>query len=144
MQVRHLCVIIQAEAAHQFGCWNGDIMEMYQKIKNRRAELGLTLEEIGNYVGVGKSTVRKWESGQIANMRRDKIAKLAEVLEVSPAYLMGWKEEQPTTTKDDELLKVLQSNPTKLMLAEWICQLNEEQLQMVEGILQAVIGKSDK
>ena len=115
---------------------------MYQKIKNRRAELGLTLEEIGNYVGVGKSTVRKWESGQIANMKRDKIAKLAEVLEVTPAYLMGWKEGQPTTTKDDELLAALHSNPTKLMLAEWICRLNQEQLQMVEGILQAVIGKS--
>ena len=54
-------------------------------IKTRRAELNLTLEDIGKYVGVGKSTVKKWESGQIENMRRDKIALLANILQVDPA-----------------------------------------------------------
>lgn len=53
-------------------------------IKNRRLELGLTLEEIGEAVGVGKSTVRKWEQGMIENMKRDKIAALSKVLQVSP------------------------------------------------------------
>ena len=67
-------------------------MEMGQKIYNLRTNKGMTLEELGNKVGVGKSTVRKWENGMIANMRRDKIAKLAEALETTPAYLMGWEE----------------------------------------------------
>ena len=65
---------------------------MGTRIKNLRLENNMTLEEIGNKVGVGKSTVRKWENGMIANMRRDKIAKLADALNVSPAYLMGWNE----------------------------------------------------
>lgn len=68
-------------------------LNMGQKIKALREEHGLTLEQVGEAVGVGKSTVRKWETGQIANMRRDKIAALAQVLHTSPAYLMGWKEE---------------------------------------------------
>lgn len=42
-------------------------------IYNRRKELGLTLEEVGNAVGVSKSTVKKWENGFISNMRRDKM-----------------------------------------------------------------------
>lgn len=74
-------------------------MEMNEKIHMLRKQLGLTLEDVGNLVGVGKSTVRKWENGDIANMRRDKIAKLAAALHTSPAYLMGWDEpqtEQPT------------------------------------------------
>lgn len=66
-------------------------MEMGEKIYNLRKEKGLTLEELGNLVGVGKSTVRKWEKGMIANMKRDKISKLASALNVSPAYLMGWE-----------------------------------------------------
>ena len=45
-------------------------MNFGEKIKALRMELGLTLEEVGQIVGVGKSTVRKWESGQIANMSR--------------------------------------------------------------------------
>ena len=69
-------------------------MDMGQKIYNLRIQKGLTLEELGNMVGVGKSTVRKWENGMIANMKRDKILKVSEVLDTTPAYLMGWKEEE--------------------------------------------------
>lgn len=64
---------------------------MGDRIKRLRSENNMTLEELGNKVGVGKSTVRKWENGIIANMRRDKIAKLAVALGVTPAYLMGWE-----------------------------------------------------
>lgn len=71
-------------------------MEMGEKIKYLRTRQGMTLEELGNRVGVGKSTVRKWETGAIANMRRNKIASLAEALNVSPSYLMGWEDEYNT------------------------------------------------
>lgn len=73
-----------------------------QKIKLLREQLNLTLEQVGNIVGVGKSTVRKWETGEIANMRRDKIASLAKALHTTPAYLMDWKEE---TDKNEPLAK---------------------------------------
>lgn len=65
-------------------------MDMGARIKRLREENHLTLEDVGRVVGVGKSTVRKWETGEIANMRRDKIAKLAEALHTTPGYLMGW------------------------------------------------------
>lgn len=68
-------------------------MEMGEKIKYLRTRQGMTLEDLGNKVGVGKSTVRKWETGAIANMRRNKIASLADALNVSPSYLMGWEDE---------------------------------------------------
>lgn len=66
--------------------------ELSQKIRNLRAKHGLTLEQVAQQVGVGKSTVRKWETGFIENMRRDKIAKLAAALHTTPAFLMGWEE----------------------------------------------------
>jgi repressor LexA len=58
-------------------------------LKRRRLELKMTLEEVGNIVGVGKSTVRKWETGDIENMKRDKISLLAKALRTSPLYIMG-------------------------------------------------------
>lgn len=61
---------------------------MESRLQQRRKELGLTLEEVGNIVGVSKSTVKKWESGSIENMKRDKIALLAKALRVSPLYIM--------------------------------------------------------
>lgn len=69
-------------------------MELSEKIYMLRKERGLTLEQVGNYVGVGKSTVRKWENGMIENMRRDKISKLAQCFCVSPSYLMGWENDE--------------------------------------------------
>ena len=62
----------------------GDILNL----KDRRQELGLTLEEVGKMTGVGKSTVRKWETGYIENMRRDKIVLLAKALKLSPIDIL--------------------------------------------------------
>lgn len=59
-------------------------MEIGDIMRTRRQELGLTLEDVGNFVGVGKSTVRKWERGDIENMKRDKINLLSQVLKLSP------------------------------------------------------------
>lgn len=64
-------------------------MEIGKIIEKRRKELGFSLEEVGNAVGVGKSTVKKWESGAIANMRRDKIALLAEKLDLDPSLFIS-------------------------------------------------------
>ena len=68
--------------------------ELSRKIKLLRLERDMTLEQVAEIVGVGKSTVRKWETGMIANMKRDKIALLAKALGTTPAYLMGWKENE--------------------------------------------------
>lgn len=67
-------------------------MEFKDLIKSRRIKLGLTLEDVGKIVGVSKATVQRWESGEISNMRRDKIVLLAKALHTSPAYLMGWED----------------------------------------------------
>lgn len=72
---------------------------MGEKIRTLRLNLGLTLEDVGKAVGVGKSTVRKWESGDIKNMRRDKIASLAAILQTTPAYLMGWDDAESALVK---------------------------------------------
>ena len=63
-------------------------MNIGELIHKRRTELDLTLEEVGNAVGVSKSTVKKWEDGFISNMRRDKISALAKVLHINPVSLI--------------------------------------------------------
>ena len=73
--------------------------DMAQRIKELRKEKGLTLEQVADIVGVGKSTVRKWETGMIANMKRDKIASLAKALGTTPEYLMGWEKKEKNTSE---------------------------------------------
>lgn len=68
-------------------------MELKDIIKNKRSELRLTLEEVGRRVGVSRQTVQRWETGEIKNLGRDKIAALAAALHVTPEYLLGWTDE---------------------------------------------------
>lgn len=75
-------------------------MTIGEMISARRKELGLTLEEVGKAVGVGKSTVKKWESGYIANMKRDKIAALSEILKISPTEFINSQPAEPQFNTD--------------------------------------------
>jgi transcriptional regulator with XRE-family HTH domain len=55
------------------------------------------MKEIAEHVGVSEGTISRWESGEIANMRRDKIMLLADALDISPALIMGWDLPEPIT-----------------------------------------------
>ena len=48
-------------------------MEVKDILRNKRLELGLTMKEVADAVGVSEGTVSRWESGKIGNMRRDRI-----------------------------------------------------------------------
>ncbi|WP_242841334.1 helix-turn-helix domain-containing protein [Lachnoclostridium phytofermentans] len=61
-------------------------------INQRRTELNMTMEELAKLTGVSTPTIQRYESGEIKNVRRDKIKLLADALQCSPAYLMGWEE----------------------------------------------------
>ncbi len=67
-------------------------MDINVKLRDRRVELGLTQQDVADYVGVSEGTVSRWESGDIGNMRRDRIVAYANVLCVSPAVIMGWED----------------------------------------------------
>lgn len=63
-------------------------MEIGEVIRYYRQRRGLTLEEVGNACDVSKGTVLRWETGEIRNIRRDKIAKLSMILNISPITLI--------------------------------------------------------
>ncbi|MCD8357481.1 MAG: helix-turn-helix domain-containing protein [Clostridia bacterium] len=88
-------------------------MEFKEKIKIRRQELGLTLDDVAMRVGVRAATVSRWESGEIKNIRRDKIKLLADALQVSPAYLMDWDDSSPS---QDQFLEEFRNAPHEVIV----------------------------
>ena len=67
-------------------------MELKFLIKMKREERGMTMKELSQKIGVSEGTISRWESGNISNMRRDKIQALANVLSIPPEVIMGWKD----------------------------------------------------
>lgn len=112
---------------------------MAQRIKQLRQDRGLTLEQVAEVVGVGKSTVRKWETGMIANMRRDKIADLAKALGTTPAYLMGWKEEEDKKDSPNDL----PITEGEKMLLSLFRKIPESDQEMVLQMIRVALGSRE-
>ena len=69
-------------------------MKINERIKARRKELGLTLKQVSEKLNVSESLISRYESNDVKNMGIDKIEPLAKVLKTTPAYLMGWTEDE--------------------------------------------------
>lgn len=66
------------------------------RIKNRRKQLRITQKELGAAVGKGESTVSEWEAEK-RSPDVELIYSLADILNTTPAYLMGWSDDPEPT-----------------------------------------------
>ena len=112
--------------------------DMSNKIRALRKERNMTLEEVGLKVGVGKSTVRKWETGMIANMKRDKISALAKALNTTPAYLMGWEEEQKKNDIQADIILKMRTDSTFMSVVENLYNLDKDKLETINQMLNTL------
>ncbi len=64
-----------------------------QRIRDRRIELGLSVEEIAAELGKSRATVYRYESSDIQKLPVDVLPPLSEILETTPSYLMGWTDD---------------------------------------------------
>lgn len=113
-------------------------MKIGYAIANRRIELGISQEELAKAVGVSKSSICRWESGNISNMRRDRIYKLAEALKISPLDLLeedteGFSDKDNTVSEPsakDRISKIIQKKDLSelIQLEEIVQQLPEEDI----------------
>ena len=111
-------------------------MTLGEKIFMLRKQHGLTLEDVGNAVGVGKSTVRKWENGIIANMKRDKIQALANILQTTPQFLMGWEEKEKTAVENDSGI-----SEAKQKLFDLANSCSDEEAERILQVFELIVGK---
>ena len=101
-------------------------------LKQRRLELGLTLQEVADAAGVLRGTVQKWENGTIKTIRSDKIADVARVLKIPTSAILGVGEEtgmrEPETPVLTERQKVLFDASEKL---------NDQEMDAVMAMIRA-------
>lgn len=103
-------------------------MNIGERIKQRRLERGMTLEDVAKIVKVTRATIQKYENSVISTIPYEKIILLSEALMVSPAWLMGWSEPE----KPPEEL-----TPKQLALIEQIRHLTDQQVDAILTLLKA-------
>lgn len=90
-------------------------MTIGQRIKNRRIELDLSVEDVANRLGKNRATVYRYEKDDIKDLPITVLEPLAKVLETTPADLMGWDNENVSTDdKLDEDLTIIQRERNKM------------------------------
>lgn len=104
-------------------------MTMGDRIKDRRAALNLTLDDVGKKLGVNRSTVMRYESGKTQRISQRVIAKLAEILDTTPGYLLGVEDENQKTADFDGKV---------LMLARQMQNLPDDKLDMLNSIIKSM------
>lgn len=94
-------------------------MTVGDRIKLRRQELGFSQTEVADKIEVSKQTLYKYENNIVTNIPSNKIELLANLLNTTPSYLMGWNDE--TTIPDSENIIPLPTTYTVPLLGEIAC-----------------------
>ena len=106
-------------------------MTVGQRIKQRRKELGISADELGRRLGKDRSTVFRYENGDIEKLPIDILKPVAEALLTTPQYLMGWEEVQE---KNDALVDIIFRMRTDIEFFEVVSQLNNLDPEKLSGI----------
>lgn len=92
-----------------------DHMSVGERIKERRNELGMSVDELAVRLNKNRATVYRYEKGDIENLPIDILEPLAKALDTTPQYLMGWNDNpNADAVTIGELLRImrLQRNMT--------------------------------
>lgn len=69
-------------------------MDIGKRMKERRKQLKMTADEIGEKLGVSRATIYRYEKGDIEKFPIESLEPLAEALQTTSEYLMGWEFER--------------------------------------------------
>lgn len=65
-------------------------MTVGERIKHRRKELKMSADTLAEKINVSRSTIFRYEKGDIEKMPTDILANIAHALHTTPGELMGW------------------------------------------------------
>lgn len=75
-------------------------------MNRRRKELGLSADDVAKALGVSRSTVFRYENGEIEKMPIDVLKPLAKILKTTPAFLMGWSNDSNEEVHFDNMFPI--------------------------------------
>ena len=108
-------------------------MAIGHRIKERRKYLKMSAEELAKRLGKDRSTVYRYEKGDIENLPLDILEPIAKALDTTPQYLMGWDgEKEKPTAQDDRLSEDL------IELIDCIKKLPEDKIQMLLQVAKSI------
>ena len=114
-------------------------MTIGQRIKERRKALKMSADEMGAKLGKDRSTIYRYEKGDIENLPLDILEPIAEILQTTPQYLMGWQEIQQKNSTLVDLTIRMRTDDEFASIVESLSKLNPAQLASVKQVVNVFL-----
>ena len=109
-------------------------MNIGQRIKLRRKELKMSADELGKLIGKDRSTIYRYEKGDIETMPIEILEPVAAFLQTTPQHLMGWEEElTEKPVQEDELSE----NVKKLV--DFAKSVPDDKVELVLKLMRTIV-----
>lgn len=115
-------------------------MTLGEKIRARRLELNMTMDDLGQKIGVQRSAINKYEKGMITDLKRSTIHALAKALDVSPIYLL---DDDPDDT-DQQRLEALHQDPRLGLLFDRTQKMSHEDVETMLAVAASILKERDE
>ena len=140
-------------------------MNIGNLITEKRKEKDLTMKSLAEIMGVSESTVSRWESGDIENIKRKKIEQLSKALDISGYNLLGWpepntdvnnlvettvqkineiEEERKKSSKKRMIMYSLMANPRFEDIAQKLEKMPKEDQDKILNMIESIIENTSQ
>ena len=112
-------------------------MNIGQRIKERRKALKMSADEMGAKLGKDRSTIYRYEKGDIENLPLDILEPIAEILQTTPQYLMGWEQVQKNNDIITDAVVKMRTNKEFFSVVECLLSLDADKLSIIKQTASA-------
>ena len=113
-------------------------MNIGNRIKQRRKALKMSADELGARIGKDRSTIYRYEKGDIENMPIDILEPIAEILQTTPQYLMGWEKVQKNNDIIADAVIKMRTDSDFLSLVECLMKLEADKQSAIKQMALAL------
>ena len=110
-------------------------MNIGARIKARRLELKMSMEELGKRIGKNRSTILRYEKGEIENLPLDVLEPIAKALHTTPQYLMGWEQVQKKNDALSDAVIRMRTDDEFMSLVVKLMSLDKDKIKMLDALL---------
>ncbi len=113
-------------------------MNIGYRIKQRRKELKMSADELGARLGKDRSTIYRYEKGDIENLPLDILEPIAEILQTTPQHLMGWEKVQKNNDIITDAVVKMRTDSGFFSLVECLLSLDAEKQSAIKQMALAL------
>lgn len=111
-------------------------MAIGDRIKSRRMQMKMSADELAKRLGKDRSTIYRYEKGDIENLPLDILEPIAKALNTTPQYLMGWDEVQKKNNIQADIVLRMQRDDIFLSAVEKLYEMDSEKLSNLLALLK--------